>query len=119
LGAPPDPLAFEKPDHYHRACEAHDRFNQSCTLIVKDEMEMQKAMEGGWRESPSEAVTCLIERDKLISRQDAHREYEDRNMSEAARAEVAAVKDARGGEPVPEKVEERKSKPSYKKTYSR
>lgn len=117
LGAPPDPLMFDNPAHYNRASEQAMRFSESCQMTVRDEVEMQKAMEMGWRESPADAIEFLVAKDRNISQHDAHREYEDQGMSEVARAEVAAVKDASGGEPVPEKVAARVSKPTTKKTY--
>lgn len=119
LGAPPDPLAFDNPGHYQRAEAQARQFSESCQKIVKDEVEMQKAFEMGWREDPPAAIAALIEKDKIVSQHDAHREYEDRNLSDAAKAEVQAIKDARGGEPVPEKERTPVRKPTYVKKYDK
>jgi hypothetical protein len=110
MAAQPDPIEFKNPAEWDRMCQLAIRFTDSCQKIVKDEREMSIAMESGWRENPQEAVEWLIERDLAISQANAHREYEDRNMSEKAKAEVKAVQDERGGEPVPEKPEARLDK---------
>lgn len=102
MAAPPDPLMFTNPGEFSRAEQLAQRFNEGCQMTVKDDREMQKAMESGWRESPTEAVAYLVQRGKDESLLDAHREYEDRNMSHAAKAELQAERDARGGDPVPE-----------------
>jgi hypothetical protein len=110
MAAPPDPYAYANPGEFARAEQLAHRFTERCQMTVNDEREYQRAMEGGWRESPAEAVAFLIERDKRDSTADAHREYEDRNMSEAAKREVAAERAARGGDPVPAMPEQPRSR---------
>ena len=80
---------------------AADAFTATCQKIVKDESEMQRALEAGWRESQAEALEHHEKREQYKGNVAAHRLYEDRNMSEAARAEAAAV-DASTEEHVPE-----------------
>jgi len=101
--APPDPYAQWR-DHreLERAQEAAERFTEKCQRIVRDEVEMSRAFEDGWRNSPQEAIDFVKGRDRAVSDATAHREFEDRNMSDAAKAEIRAAKDAVGGEHVPE-----------------
>lgn len=111
MAAPPDPYAFSNPGEFARVEQQARMFTERCQMIVRDEREKQKAMESGWREDPAEAVAYLIARDKGIATLDAHREYEDRNMSEAAKAEVAEAKAALGGDPIPAMEEKRRGRP--------
>jgi hypothetical protein len=106
MAAPPDMIEFKDPREFDRFEQLAQRFNERCQLIVNDEREFQKAMEAGYRESPGEAVAFLISRDQKISQAEAHRNYEDRNMSDAAKAEIKAAKEAIGNDPLPEVVEQ-------------
>jgi len=118
MAAPPDPFDYPNPAQCERVQAAVEQFNRKCQLIVNDEKEYQKARENGWCEGPAEALEWLKERDRTISLLDTHREYEDRNMSEAAKAEVKAQMDEVGGDPIPEKIADKKPpKPTYRKTY--
>lgn len=113
MGAPPDPYnpAYStNPALFERDVLAAQRFTEKCQRIVNDEREFQKAMEGGWRESPEDAVAFLIQRDKNTSKLDAHREYEDRNLSDSAKAEIMAEREARGGDPIAEMPEKRRGR---------
>lgn len=94
---------------YALAEEAARRFTERCQMIVKDQSEYARAMESGWRESPEEAIAYLNRREDARSEVMAHRNYEDRNMSPAARAEIAAAELA-AGEPLPEIPEQPRSR---------
>lgn len=67
-----------------------EQINRRCQLIVNNEVEQQKAMESGWRTNPAEAVEFLKFQEKRASTEAAHRNWDDRNMSEASKAEAAA-----------------------------
>jgi hypothetical protein len=95
MAAPPDSYDFKDDREFKRAEEAALRFTDKCQRIVNSQEEQARAWEDGWRESPAEAVARLEARDRELSTAAAHRAYEDRNMSEAARREIAAeLKDA-------------------------
>ena len=115
MAAPPNPLEFNDPREYERKEELARRFNESCTRIVHSEAEMSRAFEDNWREGPAEAVACLQKREQSRADAAAHRNYEDRNMSDTAKAEVKAEIEARGGEHVPEMPEA----PRVKRKYTR
>lgn len=101
--APPvDPLNYRDPREAERAELQAQRFNETCQMVVKDEVEMSRAMESNWRESPQEAVEALIARDKGVVDEWAHREHTDKHMSPMAKREIAAAKEAVEGEPTPE-----------------
>lgn len=104
----PNPMDFANPAEFNRVSENVDRFNRDCQKIVNSEQEMQKEMEAGWRESPQEAIDYVhsVETDRATAT--AHREYEDRNLSDAAKREVAAIKTEAGGEHQPEIKEVKK-----------
>ena len=70
---------------------AAEMFNTRCQKIVNNEAERAVWIERGWRPTPQEALARLEQKDKAIADAAAHRAYEDRNMSDAAKAEVAAV----------------------------
>ena len=86
---------------------AAEAWTATCQKTVKDEYEMQKAMEGGWRKSHAEALEHFEKREQYKGNVAAHRAYEDRNMSEAAKSEAAAV-EASTEEHVPEIPEKRR-----------
>jgi hypothetical protein len=102
MATPPDPYTFKTAPEYARAEESAKRFTEKCQRIVQDEVEHQKAAESGWRESPQEAVEYLEARTRAVSDATAHRNYEDRNMSDAAKREIADQVEAAGGEHQPE-----------------
>src|SRR5512139_1817610 len=83
-----DPSEFSNPNEYFRMDEQARRFTERCQRIVKDDRELQAAMENGYRESPSEAVAYLEGRQRAEAQASAEREYADRNMSEPAKAEA-------------------------------
>jgi len=106
----PSPLAFKEATDLQRAQAYAEQFNKKCQMTVFDSAEYQKAMEGGWRESPQEAEQYVHNIETERANITAAREYEDRNMSEMAKREIAEAKAAVGGEHVPEVVEAPKRK---------
>lgn len=89
LAAAPDPNTFPNPNDFNRVEELARRFNEKCQRTVGDERELQKALEMGYRESPEEAVEWLQARMRSEANAAAERNYADRNMSDAAKAEAA------------------------------
>lgn len=94
--------ARQRPDGKVSVAEADDKlfggqpgsaemFSTSCQTIVKDEVEMQRYREMGWRESPQEALDFYETKAQGIGNAAASRAHEDRNMGEKARAEARAV----------------------------
>ena len=88
IAAAPDPSEFPNANDLARVEEQARRFNERCQLTVRDESELQRAMENGYRESPAEAVTYLEGRQRREADAAAERNWQDRNMSEAAQAEA-------------------------------
>lgn len=102
MAAPPQSQDFVDPREMERAEEKARRFTEQCQLTVNDEEEMQRAMESGWRHSAKDACTYLEAREDEKGQVTVHREYEDRNMGEGAKREIAEERDARGGAHIPE-----------------
>ena len=93
----PDAYEFKDEREYEHAKQAAERFTQKCQLTVGNEEERSRAFEGGWRESPADAVEFALKRDRDVGVAAAHRNYEDRNMGEIAKREIAdAVSEADG-----------------------
>lgn len=82
---------FSNPNEYNRQEESARRFTERCQRIVNDEREMQMAMENGWRKTQAEAVAYLEARQRSQGQAAAERNYQDRNLSDAAKAEAAAA----------------------------
>ncbi len=68
---------------------AAEAFTNRCQCVVESEQEMNLRLEQGWRKTPQEAYARMQAKDDARSTAAAHRAYEDRNMSDAAKAEVA------------------------------
>ena len=68
-----------------------EAFSATCQTTVKDETEMVRALELGWRKSPHDAMEHFEEKERLLSTSAAHRAHDDRNMSPAAKREAAAA----------------------------
>lgn len=66
-----------------------ESFTRTCQLTVRSDDERQRAIEGGWRLTQAEALEFREARDRAVADVAAHRHYEDRNMSEPARAEAS------------------------------
>ena len=68
-----------------------EQFTKTCQRIVRSEDELRHAKDEGWRESQAQALEHHEYLRKLVADAAAHRAYEDRNMSEAAKREIAAA----------------------------
>ena len=90
-GEQPSRFLFPDDNSWDRACQEAIRFSESCQRIVYDESEYRKARDDGWRDNPTEAMEFRDSLEKAISTAAAERNYRDRNMSENAKAEVAAA----------------------------
>lgn len=107
-GAPePMPWEFQTERAYLSALEEARRYTEKCQTIVGNESERTRHMDMGWRESPAEAVAFVDAREKAESKEIAHRNWDDRNLSENAKAEAAA-QEAAAGVPLPEIAEARR-----------
>ena len=84
-----------------------EAFTATCHMTVSSEQEMNRFMEMGWRQTPKEAIERFMSKEKNISDAAAHRAYEDRNLSDPAKAEIAAY-EASVEEHVAEMPEKRK-----------
>lgn len=93
--------SFPTDDQWRRSCEMVAQFNQSQTRTVNNPDEHEKARRDGWRDNPTEALAFLDGLENDIAKAAAHRAYEDRNLSEKAKAEVAKI-DAEHFEHLPE-----------------
>lgn len=85
-----EPNAYVNVNEQMRAEEAARQFTEKCQRTVKDDVEYQRALEMGYRDSPPEAVAWLEAKQRSIADAAAERNYADRNMSEKAKAEAAA-----------------------------
>lgn len=110
MAPPPDPLLFTDPREYERTQELARKFTDECQLVVKDDVEYQRARENGWCEDPVAAVEYLKGRQREVSNATAERNYADRNMSEKAKAEAAQAVAEAGGEHLPEIAEKPKKR---------
>jgi len=89
---------------------AAEQFSKRCQFIVKNEREEAEYLERGWRSTQAEALALFEAREMSRARSAAHRAYEDRNLSEAARAEMKEAEDA-----TPEHVAEVPEKPRMRR----
>ena len=116
--------ANKRPDGILSVCEAEDSvfngqlgaaeaFNRKCQRVVENEQELSEALERGWRQTIPEAMDFIEAKEKIISDAAAHRNYEDRNMSEAAKAEAKAVEESTELHvpEIPEKPKARRGRP--------
>ena len=87
---PPTNFGYHDMQEWDRACQSAAQFTKSCQFTVNNEQELKKARAEGWHESAEEAL-AFHNLDKIASDAALHRNYEDRNMSEKAKAESAAV----------------------------
>jgi hypothetical protein len=84
-----------------------EMWSAQCQMTVMDEAEQIKALERGWRFTPAEALARFEEKERAIGEAAAVRAYEDRNMSDAAKAEIAEA-DAQTEEHLAEVPEKKK-----------
>lgn len=89
-----------------------EQWSRGNYMEAKDATEFQKAMESGWRPDPQAALEFFHAREQSIADAAAHRHYEDRNMSERAKAEAAAI-EGESSEHLPE-IPEARRKPGPK-----
>ncbi len=92
----PSRFAYTIPEQYDFACRAADAFTQSCQLIVRNEEELKRAVDSGlgWCETPDKAMEWRQKLEDQVAEAAAVRTYQDRNMSEKAKAEVAEAEAA-------------------------
>lgn len=70
---------------------AAEQWSAGCRDTVKNEAELTRALQNGWRKTQQEALDLLEERDRGISDLAAERHHGDARMSEAAQREAALV----------------------------
>lgn len=105
----PKSWLYPNQEMYRMALEAAEHFNTSCQRTVGSPEEHRAAEEEGWRTSPRDAMDFVFSLQKAITVAATERAYADRNLSEKARAEVAAA-EAETTEQLPEI----KAKPTVK-----
>jgi hypothetical protein len=88
---PPAYFGYRDAQEWDRACQGAAAFTASCQRTVNSEAEHQKARAEGWRDNPTEAMELVEVLNTGLSDAAAERNYQDRNMSEKAKAEVAKV----------------------------
>lgn len=94
-GAPePHPSHFKEASDYWAAMTTMEHTNRKCQRIVNSDREYEEARVDGWRDTPTEALNYLKGLEDDISRAAAERHFDDRRMSEKAKAEAAAVDEA-------------------------
>ena len=71
-----------------------ESWTNGCQLTVNDDVELSRAAEQGWRATPAEALAHFESRERGKAEVAALRNFEDRNMSDAAKAEIAAAEAA-------------------------
>lgn len=97
MAAPPSEDDFPTAKAYEQARQAAIRFTEKCQRVVDTPEELSRAFEEGWRESPQAAIEFIEGRDRAQADAAAHRNYEDRGMSDAAKRESAAAEAAHDG----------------------
>jgi hypothetical protein len=80
---------------------AAEQWSSRCQLTVRDERELSRALETGWRKTPQEAMELLESQDNAKGNETAERHYKDQSMSEPARREAEAADMAAGLKQVP------------------
>lgn len=82
-------FGFRTENEWERACEFARNWTKGCQRVVADEREHKQALESGegWRDSSKEALAHAAELEQMVSTAAAERYYQDRNMSEKAKAE--------------------------------
>jgi len=98
----------------YRATRADNGNVRMESRVVKDEGQEKAAKAEGFAEDPKAAVEALDVREKGISQEAAERIFRDRNLSEAAKAEVAKAEAA-----TPEQVPDIPEQPRQKRAYHR
>lgn len=113
-------FGFRDENEWQRALEMAEVFNRGCQRIVHNEAELKEAMEDGtgWRPTHAEAMEFRNKLEDMVAEAAANRAYNDKNMSEKAKAEAAAFEAANFGHQaeIPEKPLPRKGKKVTPKT---
>lgn len=96
MDAEPKPYLYPNQEMYRMACERVAQFNLSCQKTVgiipeQGPAEEAAAFEEGWRRTPKEAWDRAKQLHDMVATAAAERAYQDRNLSEKARAEIAAA----------------------------
>jgi len=78
-----------------------DNWSRRCQMIVRDDTELRRQMEQGWRQSPSDALEYAERLQRAIADAAAERHYADQRLSDSARREAAAA-DAATNDHVPD-----------------
>lgn len=86
--------ATKRPDGIVVVGGDSEALNRQCYRTVRSAGEMEEALKEGWRESPQEARAYFEGLEKAIADAAAHRHYEDRNMSDKAKAEAEKADEA-------------------------
>jgi hypothetical protein len=105
----PRSYLYPNQEMYRMAVEAVEQFNTSCQRTVVSPEEQKAAEEEGWRTSPNAAKDFVFSLERAITVAATERAHADRNLSEKARAEVAAAEAE-----TPFQVPEIKEKPTVK-----
>lgn len=92
-----------------------ERFNATCQKLVNDENEEARHRADGWMPTQAEAMEYVESLAREVAHAAATRAYEDRNMSEKAKAEMALIEEKSGTEHVLCKPEA----PRVKRKYTR
>lgn len=82
-----NPLAY---DTEREQLEA-ERVSKQCQRIVQSDVEERNAMNEGWRESPTEALSAHEQHEQNIGQAAAELEFSAQRMSAKARAEIKAA----------------------------
>lgn len=78
-----------------------ENWSRRCQMIVRDDTELRRQMEQGWRQSPSDALEYAERLQRAIADAAAERHYADQRLSDSARREAAAA-DAATNDHVPD-----------------
>jgi hypothetical protein len=110
----PRSYLYPNQEMYRMAVEAVEQFNTSCQRTVglipeQGQAEQLEAEAEGWRTSPQAAKQVLEDLHKAVTKAAMERAYQDKNMSEKARVEIAAAEAE-----TPDQLGEIKEKPKVK-----
>ena len=113
----PNQYGFRDPQEWQRAVASAEYFGRSCQMTVNSEDEHARAKAQGWSDSSIEAMEYVTAERAAIGEIAAQRAYEDRNLSENAKAEAAAAESEHFGHlpAIPEKPKARRGRPPKNK----
>jgi hypothetical protein len=107
-----DPATGEPSGKFFVTDPYDESIARRATRTVQNEQEEQALLADGWVEGVQEALKRAMREQDEIARVAAHRRYEDRGMSDAAKAEVRQAEEDAGLDHVPAKPEARLDKRS-------